>query len=277
METINMPSKFKNLVRARMAKTGEAYQTAARRIRANVKVVKAGGEVPSPSVPDGGFLSPLAELGAERNEVSADSPSATQSPKGAAARIKNLAGIRNAARQFHIDYVGKYDIAVDAVTLACSAVPKPWFTLRECGGKANGETLPFEVPAGFRRTSGKRIRVFIVDAGVCIGTTSIAGGRLTSDEVFRFTLAAAARRVPPGCRPERDENLQDWVWGQKHRGNGITFSRHSVYDADLAHEREADVRAAVAAGKYPVLLTVGTKRAARFAVIEKPMLPNDDG
>ena len=96
-------------------------------------MVKAGGEVPSPSVPDGGFLSPLAELGAERNEVSADSPSATQSPKGAAARIKNLAGIRNAARQFHIDYVGKYDIAVDAVTLACSAVPKPWFTLRECG------------------------------------------------------------------------------------------------------------------------------------------------
>lgn len=92
-----MPSKFKNLVRARMAKTGEAYQTAARRIRANVKVVEAGREVPSPSVPDGGFLSALAELGAQRNEVSADSPSATQ-PKGAAARIKNLAGIRNAAR-----------------------------------------------------------------------------------------------------------------------------------------------------------------------------------
>jgi hypothetical protein len=53
----------------------------------------------------------------------------------------------------------------------------------------------------------------------------------------------------------------------------MTVSRQRVVDADLAHEREAEVRAAVAAGKYPILLTVGAKRGARFAVIEKPTLP----
>lgn len=277
LETSNMPSNFKKLVHARMAKTGEGYQTAARRVRASASLSGPASELPSQSSPDGSVLSPLAEVDAKGDVVCIDSPTAKQSMKGTLARIKNLPEIRKAARQFHIDFDGRYDIAVDAKTLACSAVPIPWFTLRECGGKRTDETLPFEVPAGFRRTSGKRSRVFIVDAGMCIGMTSIAGGRLTHDEALRLMMAKAGCRVAPGCRLERDRELKDWAWGQWYRGNRVSVSRHDLVDADLAHEREAEVRASVAAGKYPVLWTVGAKRAFGFAVIEKPMSPNHKG
>ncbi len=269
-----MPSNFKKLVRARMEKTGETYQTAARFIRSNVRAPGLEFGMPSPSSSTDTERSQPTDPTPERAVLSTGSSSAEQSPKGTGKTVTNLAELRALARQFHIDHVGRYDIAVDTETLRCSAVPRPWYTLRECGGKPNDKTLPFAVPVGFRRTNGKTRRVFLVRAGICIGTTTIARGRLTTDEALRFLLASAGCRVPPGCRSEPDEQLGDWCWGHLHRGGcGMSFSRHRVVDADLAHEREADVRAAVAAGKYPVLLSMGAKRAARFAVIEKPILP----
>ena len=271
-----MPSNFKKLVRARMAKTGEAYQTAARFIRSNVRApgLEFGIQSPPPST-DTERSQPKNPT-PEREVLSTGSSSTEQTPRGTGKAVTNLAELRALARQFQIDHVGRYDIAVDTETLRCSAVPKPWYTLRECGGKPNDKTLPFAVPAGFRRASGKTTRVFLVRDGICIGTTTVARGRLTPDEALRFLLGSAGCRVAPGCRSEREEQLQDWCWGHLHRGGcGMGFSRHRVVDADLAHEREADVRAAVAAGKYPVLLSVGAKRAARFAVIEKPILTLD--
>lgn len=271
-----MPSNFKKLVRARMVKTGESYQTAARFIRSNDRASSLALGIPSPSPSTDTERSQPKDPTPAREVLSTGSSSAEQTPKGTGKTVTNLAELRALARQFHIDHVGRYDIAVDTETLRCSAVPRPWYTLRECGGKPNDKTLPFAVPAGFRRTNGKTRRVFLVRAGICIGTTTIAKGRLTPDETLRFLLAEAGCRVPPGCQPDRDTNFQDWCWGHFHRGGcGMSFSRHRVVDADLAHEREADVRAAVAAGKYPVLLSMGAKRAARFAVIEKPTLPLD--
>lgn len=276
LETNNMPSNFKKLIRARMAKTGERYQTAARRVRASNPLSGPTPELPSQSIPDGRALAPLVGIGANGDAVSIDSPTAKPPMKSTLARITNLPEIRAAARQFRIDLDGSYDIAVDATTLACSAVPIPWFTLRECGGRRTDKTLPFEVPAGFRKTMSKRIRVFIVDSGLCIGTTSMAGGQHTKDELVRFMVAQAACKVAPGCRLERDIELEDWAWSQWHQGNRVRVTRHKVADADLAHEREAELRAAVAAGMYPILLTVGAKRAFGFVVMPKPILPNHE-
>lgn len=170
--------------------------------------------------------------------------------------IKNLTEIRNAALQFRIEYVcGKYDIAVDAQTLACSAIPKPWLT------------LPFKVNPRVRPTN-KTIRVFIVEAGVCVETTSLPA-RLTSDETRRHMLAIAACKLAPGCKREHDEKLSDWAWVRLYNQTYYS-SRHSVMDADIAHEHQAELRAAVTAGSYPVLLTVGKK--CWLEVIPKPSL-----
>jgi hypothetical protein len=51
-ETIIMPSNFKKLVRARMAKTGEGHQTAARHVRADA-TTSANPEAPSQTLPAG--------------------------------------------------------------------------------------------------------------------------------------------------------------------------------------------------------------------------------
>jgi hypothetical protein len=199
-----------------------------------------------------------------------------ESTTGATEKTEQIAKIRERARQFHIDHVGNYDIVVDATTLLCSAVPKPWYTLSQCGGKRSDKTLPFELPTGSKMTSGKKTRVFIVNTGICTGITTIATGRLSRDEALRFTIAVAGRRTAPGCRSEREGNVADWAWGQMHGGTGVRVTAHRVFDADLAHEREDDVRAAVAAGKYPVVLSIGAKRAAGFAVIEKPVSQGDN-
>lgn len=187
--------------------------------------------------------------------------------------IRNLAKVREAARQFHIDHVGNYDIAVDAATLISAAVPKPWYTLSQCGGRRTDETLPFELPAGSRLSSGGPLRVFVIEAGLCLGITSIDKRRLANDEALRFVVAIAGYNLAPGCRlGGEDGTLADWAWGAVNGGKRVNVTRHNVFDANLAHEREADVRAAVAAGKYPVLLSVGKKRAVGFSVIERPVV-----
>ena len=122
--------------------------------------------------------------------------------------------------------------------------------------------------------------MFIVDAGVCIGTTSIAGGRLTSDEVFRFTLAAAARRAPylPAVGPSEMRTSKTGFGAKSTGETALPFLGTACTMPTLRTSARPTCAQQLLLGSTPVLLTVGT-RSARLQICghRKPMLPNDDG
>jgi hypothetical protein len=201
----------------------------------------------------------------------------------------DLVGVREAALQYHIDHCEERRvIVVDATTLATSSVLLPWYAtgdevalqLAERRGlKYPNNVLPFDLPEPLyrklqRARGSKRneIQVLVIDSGVCVAVTKALRRKLTEAEWIRFAVATAKSSMLRDAQseaPGKTGRSSDWYWQTKYPG-GCSGSGHQVADADLAHEREADVRAAVAAGKVPILVTIGKKRAAALVVLDRP-------
>lgn len=152
---------------------------------------------------------------------------------------------QEAAMQFHLDYDGFYDIGVDADNLKCHAIP--CCTLRK-----------------------GPVKVQILQNDKLIRTESLLKRPLSIDEIWRLALKTPKRNIANGCISTWEFNSPgDWLHCMYGR-NKIHYSIASVDFANSAREYEKNVIAAVATGKYPVLLSTLKGENIRFTVIERP-------